>query len=134
MSLYSDLMKTNPPRLVVLFRRGDDGSEQFEWGIVGKFPSLTLLGCIHAAQDQLSRGEWTAECENEQPAFAIALDLHNQEVEFFKHPDIPIYPLVGMLETIKEMLTASKVSKHVASQNFRLMGPDGTPLRKINEG
>mgnify|MGYP001587427900 FL=1 len=53
---FTECMETNPPRLVVQYKHGHDGEEQFEWGIVGNMPLLSLIGRIFGIQADLSDG------------------------------------------------------------------------------
>ena len=127
MNNYAELMGTNPPRLVVLFRYGLDGSEQFEWGVVGAIPIVTLIGYISRVQMDLMGGGWIPECS--ESALAITWNQKNHSLQHFVHPSIPCYPLVGMLETIKAMLVDSRLAQHAAAQQIRLLGLDGQPVK-----
>lgn len=131
---FAETMQSNPPRLVVMFQHGQDGSEQFQWGVVGSIPVLTLLGGIAQVQIDLLSGEWMPECEsdppgNHPPSLVLTWDAENRVLSHFKHPEIPSYPLVGMLETIKFTLVGSRVAQHSASQKVQLLGPNGQPMR-----
>jgi hypothetical protein len=120
---FAETMATNPPRMVVLFQRGHDGSEQFQWGVVGSIPILTLIGAIAQAQADLLGGDWMPECD--KPALVITWVATDRTTYRFIHPDIPAEPLVGMLETIKSMLVASRMAQHAGAN--RILGPDGKP-------
>ena len=126
---FAEAIADNPPRLVVLFRQGPDGSEQFQWGVVGKAPVLSLIGGILVAQADLLRDEWVPECTNEEPAFALLWDAADRTTSHYLHPLIPRVPLVGMLETIKAMLVDSRLAQHVAAQSL-IVGLDGRPMRQ----
>jgi hypothetical protein len=132
MSEFEDFVKQDTPRLAVGFRRAPDGSEQFEWGIAGDIPPLTLIGCVRRAQDYLlcrERGEgWIPECP--QPALVLVWDAEERAMRYYVHPDIPVEPLVGMLEVIAAMLTASRLAQRAASQRVAILGPDGGPMRR----
>jgi hypothetical protein len=126
-----ELVKANAPRLVVMFKRQEDGSEQFQWGMSGKMPLLTLVGCVINAQYSLIHSQDSSreiqECgEN---AFVIAFDPDSTQVIYFCHKDIPTTPLVGMLETIKTALINSRVGQHMVNQQTPILGPDGKPMR-----
>jgi hypothetical protein len=131
MNNFTETMSTNPPRLVVMFQRGDDGSERFQWGVVGSIPILSVIGSIARVQADLVGGLWIQECDNEQPALVIAWDRVTRTLEYYLHPDIPTLPLVGMLETIKAMLVASRLGQQVGSQKIEgnVLGLDGKPMR-----
>ena len=126
MSDFATAMQHNPPRLVVLFQHGPDGSEQFQWGVVGAIPILTLIGDITRLQYELLDDEWMPECD--QVACVIAFNRADGRLSHYKHPDIPTDPLVGMFETIKHMLVNSRLGMHAASQKVNILGPDGRPV------
>ena len=126
---YAETVLTNPPRLVVLFQRARDGSEQFQWGVVGNMPILSLIGGIAHVQADLVHGQWIPECDNDPPALVIAWDAADRTMSHFIHPGIPADAIVGMLETIKSMLVASRLGQHNASQKVEILGPDGRPMR-----
>ena len=126
---YEEVIATNPPRLVVLFQRGRDGGEQFQWGVVGGIPVLTMVGYIARVQADLIAGGWVPECTHDVPALVIAWDAQHRELSHFVHPDIPTDSLVGMLEMVKSMLVASRMGQHTAAQKVEILGPDGKPMR-----
>lgn len=125
MTDFAELMQTNPPRMVVMFNRAQDGSEQFQWGVVGAIPILTLIGHIVQVQADMCAGDWIPECD-EQPALVIVWNNEDRTLSHYKHPDIPAAPLVGMLETIKTMLVDSRMAQHAAAN--RILGPDARPI------
>jgi hypothetical protein len=134
MSLFTEVMATNPPRLVVLFQRGPDGSEQFQWGVVGHIPVLSMIGQLIRVQADLVSGEWIPECESEPPgnhppALVVVWDGADRTLSHYVHSDIPAVPLAGMLETVKAMLVDSRVAAQAGAQKTLLLGPDGTPMR-----
>ncbi len=56
---YSDL-KQDTPRLVIMFQRGPNGEEGFQWGMEppqGAIPLLTLIGAIIRVQARIGRPE-----------------------------------------------------------------------------
>lgn len=125
---FAELIATNPPRIVVSFRRNHDGSEEFEWGIVGNVPVLTLIGHLVAVQRKLCADEYISECP--ESAFVMAWDDEEKELRHFISSDIPEEPLVGMLEVIKGVLVGSRLAQMAAAQQTRIMGPDGRPMRR----
>ena len=122
---FQTTMLANPPRLVVLFRRTEGGEEQFQWGVVGKIPLLSLIGFITRVQAELA-----FRSPDPCPEQALAIMLQDDgKLAYYVHPDIPIDPLVGMLETIKSALTDSRTAQHAAAQQVKIVGPDGLPMR-----
>lgn len=128
---FEETMQSNPPRLVVQFQLGKDGSENFQWGIVGQIPMLSLIGGISAVQSCLTDNRWMPECTGEQPALVITWDAEHREMSCFLHNDIPTLPLSGMLEVIKSMLTASRTAQHMGASRVEssVLGLDGRPMR-----
>lgn len=124
---YAETVSSNPPRMVVMFRRAQDGAEQYEWGVIGSMPILTLIGYIGRIQTELVNGGWIPECDNPVPALVIAFD--GRELSHFVHPDIPTDSLAGMLEVIKSMLVGSRMGQHAGAQRATILGPDGKPMR-----
>jgi hypothetical protein len=114
------------PRLVVMFHRNPDGSEHFQWGIVGSMPILTLIGAVGRVQIELEAVKLESPCS--QLALVIAWDDVECEVHYFTHPDIPTDPLCGMLETIKAALVGTRVAQQRAAQ--LILGPDGVPVKR----
>lgn len=132
---FSDI-KQDTPRLVVMFKRDGEPSgcspprEMFQWGIVGQIPILYLVGEIIRVQEDVRHPRGT-ECP--ESAFVMVWDEATREFSWFIHPDIPILPLVGMLETIKLALTNSLPAQRMAAQQVPvspILGPDGQAMRK----
>lgn len=121
---YTDTVSTNPPRLVVVFSRGDAGQENFKWGVVGAVPILTALGYIGKVQADLVARAWIPACDNPQPALVIVWDSADAAMSHYVSPDIPPDSLAGMLEVIKSELVLSRMG-----QRSGILGPDGKPLR-----
>ena len=125
-SKFTNNVRQDTPRLVVMFGWAGDGSESFQWGIVGKIPLLTLLGCIVRVQGELS---FRSPDECDQMALVVTWNEQTRKCEWYVHPDIPVDPLVGMLETIKEAILQSLLARRAANQKV-VLGADGQPYRK----
>ena len=125
MSNFAEVMANNPPRLVVQFRR-HDGGDQFQWGIVGHMPVLSLIGNITKIQRDLCVGEWIPGCD--QPVLVIAYDPTDGNFWQFVSSDISAESLVGMLEVIKAMLVNSRMAQHAGANQVTnqrsILGPD----------
>ena len=143
MSKYTDTVKQDTPRLVVLFKRGDKGEEQFTYGVVGLIPITSLTGAIVAAQNEMSmmqfegvahwRIDWErfiADHECPESAFVLAFDPVSGVFCWFVHADIPVYQLLGMLETVKASLVGAQMAQMVNQQRTGLVAPDGKPIVK----
>lgn len=127
-SSFSDVMQSNPPRLVVLYQRANDGTDHFQWGIVGSLPVLGLIASVCRAQYELLEEKYIPECEGETPALVITWDVVDKFSSFWLHTDVPTEPLLGMLEVIKATLVTGRLGQQAAAQ--RILGPDGQPWRK----
>ncbi len=126
MSDFAEFIQDRP-RLVVLYRRGGDNSDQFSWGVVGGINILNLIAQISRAQADMMAETWIPECDHSPSAFVIAID-ENHDFCMFKSSDIPTDPLIGMLEIVKALLVGSRVSQHLGSQRVPILGPDGRPI------
>ena len=113
-------------RLVVMFRRDGD-NEQFQWGMVGAMPLMSLIGCIVRIQTDLGN-VFHETCD--QMALVLAWNADQREFSWFLHPDLPIQSLVGMLEVIKATLVGSQLARQAAAQQVGLVDRNGKPLRR----
>lgn len=127
MANLEEVMKSNPPRLAIIFQRDDNGQEQFQWGVTGAIPLLSLIGAVSRITYRLSSGGWVPSCE--ERALIIAYDEPKKLMHFFLNKDIPTDPLIGMLEAIKSVLINGRMGQHAASQKIALFGADGSPLK-----
>ena len=126
MRKFTDAVNQDTPRLVVEFQYDDSNQEQIKWGVVGNMPVLTLVGFVERVQAELAFRK-PEECD--YMALVIAWDADEKIFRYFVNPQIPVDPLVGMLETIKVVLVDSQRAK-VAQQQSRLFGPDGSMYRR----
>lgn len=133
MERFDAVLESNPPRLVVQARKDADGNEQYQWGVVGNIPVISLIGQIAYTQNDLLRNCWVLTCP--QPALVIVWDAATREFETFISPDLDTIPLVGMLELVKGALVSSRLAQAMAAQRVqmatqtRILGPDGNPVR-----
>jgi hypothetical protein len=125
MSKFTETVKQDTPRLVVMFRRDGD-NEMFQWGMVGEMPILTLVGYIIRVQAELF---FRAAEECPEPALVIAWDVAARKFDWFVHQDIPVDSLVGMLETVKTVILSTHMARQAANQQM-ILGPDGLPARR----
>lgn len=112
-------------RLVVAYERVGTG-ETFNWGMAGEMPLMSLLGYITRVQSELAFRK-PKECE--YPALIITMNRETKEFDWSVHPDIPVDPLVGMLELIKSVILTQHMAKQMGAQASPLLGPDGKPMR-----
>lgn len=127
---FTEAISTNPPRLVVMHRHNEDDTDNFQWGIMGSVPILTLIGAAALVQTELaSKPQCTASPCTEQ-ALVILWSSVDGTMQWYVHQDIPLLPLIGMLETIKGALLMSRMGQRIASQQTQVLGPDGSPMRR----
>lgn len=129
MSRFTETVRADTPRLVVMFRQEGE-NERFQWGIIGAMPILTLVGFIALVQHEIPcvTGE---DDDNFCPdsALVIVWDAKHRLFDWFCHPDIPSNSLRGMLEIIKATLVGTHIARQAAAQQV-LLGPDGKPVRR----
>jgi hypothetical protein len=85
------------PRFEVRYVRDENGDDQFDWGVCGRIGFLELFSAIARTQLILLHEGNVPRCERS----ALVLEWTGSGYELSMHPDIPIEPLVGMLEIIK---------------------------------
>lgn len=133
MKTFAEVMESNPPRVVVKFQRGPLGQEQFAWGVVGTAPIFTTIGYISRVQLQLLDG-----CPNPSPGGynpgELVIVYDGTKFSHYIDPEIPVESLVGMLENIKALMTASLLEHGARKQQANgrrsgIVGPDGQPMR-----
>ena len=130
MSNFAELLQTNPPRLVIKFRYAGDGSEQFEWGIEGKMPLLSIIGKLLEVQHCLWADPHDDEYDCPEQAVVIMWDASTSTFRWFIHKDTPVDAMNGMLETVKMALMQARAVQHAAAQRMQspILGPDGRPM------
>lgn len=149
---FTELLATNPPRLVVLFQR-DEGepynSGRFQWGIVGAMPIISLIGRVSSVISDLLTASYStsdAQFDGPPPALVIAWDSALHDARDFVNTDVPCELLVGMLELVKAVLINSQIGQQTAAQMVEpqprharkqsnglrrpplILGPDGKPI------
>ena len=136
---FKEIMATNPPRLVVQFRYNDKGEQEYQWGIVGTIPVMSLIGAVGRAQHRILDADMGHEEEidledsNGIHSFVLVWREHVSLYRIYMHRDIPTNSLVGMLETIKCVLVGSRLAQHAASEQLPILGPNGQQLKR-NQG
>ena len=126
MSNFTETVKHDTPRLVIMYREVD-GKEQYQWGVVGAIPIMNLIGAIVRFQAELPSHEWPYE-ECPESALVITWNKESGKFDWFVHPDIPVDSLVGMLETVRMTIVNTHIARQAAAQQVRLLGPDGQPF------
>lgn len=124
-----DVLTNDTPRLVIMYKKDENGNDNYQWGVVNSIPVLSLIGLITRVQSEL------VETDNfcDELALVIVWDPVNNFGSYYIHPNIPVDSMLGMLETIKAMLVNSRLAQHAAAQQMvgsrKLFGPDGSILR-----
>lgn len=130
---FSEVVREDTPRLVVAFKC-EDNKEMYQWGMVGSIPILDLLASIIEVQGKLVSDPNTQYNECPQPALVITWDVEARRPRWFVHPDIPVYSLVGMLDTIRATIVNTHLARMAAAQQMHgsgILGPDGQPFRRL---
>lgn len=131
MSAFAEVMRDNPPRMVVQYSLTHSGEENFSWGVVGQIPMLSLIGAIVRAKGLIAAGTWMPDCGGApEPSLVIVWHQDDREFAFYLDSAIPIDPLLGMLSNIESMLLSSIHAQQVAAGMAGLLGPDGQPMRR----
>ncbi len=136
MSKFTELVTQDTPRLVVMFKRPAPGQEQYQWGMVGRIPLLSLIGHLGRVQAELALLEpGDPRFDIPESALCLAFVRGSQQPEdwcfqWWVHQDIPRDSLAGMLETIKAALVDSQMAQQARNQQVGLLGPDGSPMRR----
>ena len=129
---YAEIMATNPPRVRVDYARAEDGSERFSWGLVGGgIPGMSLIGAISVVQSALIQVEPLAfeRCDESALVLVYLKDAPaGEQFAWFVHPDIPMEPLIGMLEVAKQTLVSAQMAQMAQAQS-RIVAANGGPIR-----
>lgn len=144
MRKFEDAVREETPRLVLLYNRDPKtGQDQFQWGIVGQIPLLSLLGGIARVQSELF---FRAAAPCPVSAFVLAWDAEKRAFDWFVgsfpmpskgydgedttvETPIPLEPVCGMLETIKGAIVTGLAARRFSNQQL-VLGPDGNPMRR----
>ena len=128
----NDIAQMKKPHLLVMFKM-EDGNEMFQWGVAGEPPLGSLVGYITKVQHDLVISpriySWN-HCED--PVLVIVWDVESKEFTWYFNPDVPVYPIAGMLEFIKATLVATQMARLAAAQQVRpaILDPNGKPFRQ----
>ena len=129
MSRCSEIVKQDTPRLVIKYKH-EAGNEMFDWGVVGELPSLSLVGYIVQLEREIQAKLYIEEHDCPEPALVVMWNTKDREFDWFLHPDIPLDPLVGMLELVKtNVLTTYIIRQSQQVQKTAVLGLDGRPIR-----
>jgi hypothetical protein len=133
---FKEAMVSDPARLVVLHRTTEEGEDQFQWGITGNVPVLSMIGAVVGAQARLVVPDLDVDAPKmsdcPEQALVIAFGNRCKYPSYFCSRSIPTDALVGMLETIKAALVGSRVAQHNTVKSIvtsPLLGPDGQPIK-----
>src|SRR4051812_1016324 len=106
MTKFTNVIKEDTPRLVVNFKVDDIGKEQYEWGIHGNIPLLSVIGAIVKVEVELASleimrlGILDKFCNDRMLLIAFV----DNTFHWFLHKDTPKYGMLGMLEMIRATL------------------------------
>lgn len=131
-----EVMKSDPPRLVVQFERAPNGDERFQWGVYGSLPILTTIGFLTRIQSAIFVSTDPLPSCNE-PVLAVVWLTTEKRFLYWISECIPRDSLVGMLETVKMALITSRLAQQQSpppiitpvTNRKGILGPDGGPMR-----
>lgn len=132
MANYYEAVSADTPRLELRFRIDEQGREQFEWGMQGGMPILSLISAIINVQHQLQTmpsWAWTVKHDCPEQKVVLAWNTQTRSFDWFAHKDTPRDAVIGMLEMIKATIVAGNVARQMASQQL-ILGIDGRPVRR----
>lgn len=127
MSRFTEDVREDTPRLVVLFRLSEQG-EEFQWGVVGKIPSLTLLGMVIRTQAELycpKSYDKLHACPEQD--LVVTWNPEDRQTWWYAHDTMPLYPMLGMLDTIRMAILSTLDARRQGNQQV-ILGPDGRPV------
>ncbi len=127
MSKFTETVKQDTPRLVVKFDRSDKGEERFSWGMLGKIPTLGVIGFLHRVQGDITFRN-PEHCDEQ--ALVIAWDEEKKKFSWFLNRKLPVDALIGMLETIKQSLVNVQMQSMMAAQQTGLVAANGQPITR----
>lgn len=118
---FEQLLSEGNARLVIKHQKTEEGKDNFEWGIAGQMPLISLIGQLTKAQQNLCI---IPEC----PEQALAIIWDGSDWHQFIGLEIPEVEMTGMIELVK----ASLIGSHAAQQSLAqstILGPGGKPVR-----
>lgn len=131
----AEVMAENPPRLVITYKlKGEQ--QQFDWGMVGQLPMLSIIGkLVEVSSDILIGREMQQRYYDSvqypgQPMSLVIAQGHLNSSAFvwFMHRDIPHTELIGMIETIRMGLIMQIQVQAQKERTSPLLDPNGMPI------
>ncbi len=132
MSKYAQVLAKNPPRLVVQYKRKETRQkDEYAWGFVGTLSTSHLIGMIVRVQAELA---FRNPDKADDPVLVMCYDANKDKFEWFVDPSIPVDPLVGTLEVVKQFLLDNQIrtimEKAEKAVQTGLVDPAGKPILK----
>jgi hypothetical protein len=138
-------VQQDTPRLVVQFQRDGD-QENYQWGMVGAMPLLSLIGYVGRVQVAFANLDNYFECDESALVIAYHKDglvsmrgydgvetprhIHGGDFSWYVHPDIPTDSLCGFLELVKTALVGTMAAKQAVANQVGIVGADGRPVKR----
>ena len=94
-------------------------------------PGMSLIGAISGVQSALIQVEPLAFERCDESALVLAFlkdEPAGEQFAWFVHPDIPLEPLIGMLEMIKQTFVGAQMAQMAATQS-RILRANGGVIR-----
>ncbi len=127
---FGDVVRPGQAFLAVAQLVVPDGTKQFQWGMAGQIPLLSLVGGIVRIQQELFLRSPNP-CR--APALVLAWEPEGPEtagrLEWFLNSQIDLDALCGYLETVKLTILGTYQARQAAAQQvqMKVLGPDGRP-------
>lgn len=118
-------IKPNTPRLVITFEWVGE-KENFQWGLGGPIPLMTLIGNLTRVQSDIYLKSIDP-CPEQ--GFVMAWDQDSRKMSWFLHSAVPVDSLVGMIDAIKLVILSQHLARQMSAQQ-NILGPDGNPMRR----
>lgn len=120
------------PRVVILYRRNEYGTNEFDVQFLGERPMniVSLIGALSRIAAKLACDQPRNEIPSDgSVALIIRWVEERKETEWFLHKDVPVEPLIGIIEIVKQdMVAANAIMRQQSQQRGGIVGPDGRPV------
>lgn len=124
---FKRFLETKQPHLVIRYQPSE-GKSPFSWGVSGSIPIVNLIGAIIEIQGDLLAHRIDPNDLCDEPVLVVTYNAEENNIYWFVNEHIPISPLVGTIEIVKQVFVSTELAQMVMSKP-RILGPDGGLLR-----
>jgi hypothetical protein len=123
MITYTEAVQNNMSRLVIGYTRV--GSEdRFNWGVAGSCSVMSFIGALSCIHQRIVSSQSICSCEEQ----VLAIVVDNGKFLNFLGDNIPLEPLLGMLEVVKSCLVDACMANMQSGRETGLVGVNGKPI------